>query len=292
MYVIAGVTGHTGKAAAEALLAIKEDVRVIVRDGKQGETWKQRGAEVAVASLGDAAALAPALAGAKGAYLLVPPRYDAEDMLAAQRAMVEAMAQAVRKSGVPHVVLLSSAGAELADGTGPIKGLHHFEAAMTKAGKNVTTIRAGYFIENFAPVLPATQGGVLPTFLAPGHAAPMTATADVGRVVAEALLDPASGSRMIELGVPGGCTPEDVARDLSAILGRTITVQAGPLDAVVPAFTSMGFPKGTAELVREMIGALNSGRIRHQGPPALRRFGQLRPGDVLRGLLAGAPSVA
>src|SRR5262249_48156615 len=106
------------------------------------------------------AALATALSGAKGAYLLVPPRYDADDLLAAQRGLVEAMAQAVRKSGVPHVTVLSSMGAELADGTGPVRSLHHMEAALQKAAKNVTFIRAGYFFENFTAV--ATMGMARP----------------------------------------------------------------------------------------------------------------------------------
>src|SRR5206468_3733569 len=79
MYVIAGVTGHTGRGVAETLLAQRENLRVIVRNAQQGETWKQRGAEVAVAQLGDATAVAKALGGAKGAYLLVPPRYDTDD---------------------------------------------------------------------------------------------------------------------------------------------------------------------------------------------------------------------
>ena len=92
MYVVAGVSGHTGRGVAETLLAQKEKVRVIVRDSKQGETWKHQGAEVYVAQLGDAVAVAKALSGAHGAYLLLPPRYDAEDMLAAQRPVIEALA--------------------------------------------------------------------------------------------------------------------------------------------------------------------------------------------------------
>src|SRR5262245_15999011 len=73
MYVIAGVTGNTGSVAALTLLAAKQPVRVIVRDAAKGEPWKARGAEVAVASLDDRAALTRALTGATGAYLLLPP---------------------------------------------------------------------------------------------------------------------------------------------------------------------------------------------------------------------------
>src|SRR5205814_2875721 len=149
---------------------------------KQGESWKRNGAEVAVAQLGDVAAMTKALAGAKGAYLLLPPRFDVEDVIAAQRPIADALAEAVRKSAVPHVVLLSSFGAELGEGTGPIMSLHYAERTLGAASKHITLLRAAFFIENFAAVLPATQGGVLPTFLTPDRRIPMIATADIGRV--------------------------------------------------------------------------------------------------------------
>jgi uncharacterized protein YbjT (DUF2867 family) len=292
MYVVAGVTGHTGKIVADTLLARSAKVRAVVRDAKQGEPWKQKGAEVVVAELGDAAAMARALTGAEGAYLLVPPRYDAEDMLAVQRPLVAALAEAVRKSGVPHVVLLSSLGAELSEDTGPIRGLHYAERTLSAATRNITLLRAGYFIENFATALPATQGGVLPTFLTPDRALPMAATADIGRAAAELLLEPAAGLRVVEITTAHDLSPNDIARELSHLLGRTITTQFAPADAVVPAFTGMGMPRGVAELVREMVDALNSGLIHRQGPPAQRRVGQLGAGEVLKGLLEQAPSPA
>ena len=292
MYVIAGVTGHTGRVAAETLLGHKQKLRVIVREAKQGEPWKARGAEVAVASLADATALTQAFTGALGAYVLLPPNHQVDDLLSTNRMITEAISQAVRKSGLPHLVFLSSVGAELADGTGPVRGLHHAEVTLAKAAKNVTFLRPGYFFENFAPVLPATQGGVLPVFLAPGKAIPMAASADVGRVAAECLLEPATGTRVVELAHAPDHTPEDIASALSELLGRPIALQPAPLDGVVPTFTGMGVPKPTAELYREMISALNTGRMRHQGPPASRRFCQLGPIDVLRGLLAATPTHA
>ena len=292
MYVVAGVTGHTGKAAAETLLNHRQKLRVLVRDAQKGEPWKARGAEVAVGSLTDAGSLAQALSGAQGAYLLVPSPLVTEDLPAAQHAMVEAISQAVRRSGLPHLVLLSSLGAELAEGTGPVRGLHHAEVMLTKAAKNATFLRPGYFFENFAAMLPATRDGVLPTFLAPGKPVPMAGTADIGRVAAECLLEPPIGTRVVEIAHAPDHTPEDIAAAITEILGRAITLQAWPLDAVVPTFTGMGISKGTAELYREMLGALNSGRMRHQGPPAIRRFCQLGPVDVMRGLLAATPAHA
>ena len=285
MYVVAGVTGRTGRVVADTLLAQGEAVRVVVREAGQGEPWKKLGAEVAVAQLHDAAAMTKALAGTMGAYLLLPPRYDVEDMFAAHRSITDALAEAVRASRVPHVVLLSSLGGELADGTGPIVSLHYAERTLGAASRNITILRAGYFFENFSSVLPATQGGVLPTFLNADRRIPMVASADIGRTAAELLLEPATGTRVVELTAMRDWSPADVARDLSALLGRTLSPQVGPLEAVVPALTGMGMTRGAAESFREMIDALNRGIVTRQGPPALRRFGQLGAGDVLRGLL-------
>src|ERR1043165_7598852 len=74
MYAIAGVSGHTGSVAAETLLAQGKPVRVIVRDAAKGAAWSQKGAEVAVASLEDTAALTRALTGVAGAFVLLPPQ--------------------------------------------------------------------------------------------------------------------------------------------------------------------------------------------------------------------------
>ena len=74
-FAIAGVSGKTGQIVAETLLARGQGVCVVVRDEAKGAAWRARGAEVAVADLGDSAALASALRGAEGAYLLVPPSF-------------------------------------------------------------------------------------------------------------------------------------------------------------------------------------------------------------------------
>src|SRR5688500_5122379 len=123
MYAIAGVSGHTGSVAADTLLAQGKKVRVIVRDAAKGEAWKAKGAEVAIASLDDSAALAKAFAGAEGAYVLLPPSPTSSDPVGHNARVTASIAKAVKAANLPHVVLLSSVGAQHADGTGPIKTL-------------------------------------------------------------------------------------------------------------------------------------------------------------------------
>ncbi len=73
MFVITGVTGHTGSIAATTLLAAGKPVRVVVRDAAKGEAWKAKGAEVAVADVHDTDALRRLFRQGQRLFLLDPP---------------------------------------------------------------------------------------------------------------------------------------------------------------------------------------------------------------------------
>jgi uncharacterized protein YbjT (DUF2867 family) len=269
MYAIAGVTGHTGSAAAQQLLDRAQPVRVIVRRGEQGDSWAARGAEVAVASLDDANALARALSGTEAAYLLLPPKYAEPDVLAAQARTADAIAEAVRTSGVGHVVFLSSQGANREGGTGPVRALHYAEAQLTGTGVPLTILRAPYFLENWAGVFPmAREQGVLPTFIPVDRAIPTAVTRDIGRIAADALTRPPGGVRIIEIEGPERVSPRQVAQAVSTHLGRPVSPVEAPLDAVVSTFTALGVSENAAILFREMYEAFNEGRMAPVGPPA------------------------
>src|SRR5215212_10577099 len=125
----------------------------------------------------------------------------------------DSIAHAVGTSGVGRIVFLSSHGAERESGTGPVRALHYAEAQLTATGVPITMLRAAYFIENWAPVLPvAREQGVLPTFLPADFRFPTQATADIGRIAADALLRRHTGVRVIEIEGPQHASPRDVAQ--------------------------------------------------------------------------------
>src|SRR5580693_8836116 len=76
MHAIMGITGQIGGVVARALLDAKQPVRAIVRDAAKGQAWSDRGCEVALATIEDAASLAAAFRGAEGVFVLVPPNFD------------------------------------------------------------------------------------------------------------------------------------------------------------------------------------------------------------------------
>ena len=110
MYVILGASGKTGGCAAAALIDMGKPVRVVVRSVEKGAVWKARGADVAVADVDDASALAQVLRGGDGAYIIVPRNFAVSDVLESRERCIESLARAADESGaqtgyqirVPH----------------------------------------------------------------------------------------------------------------------------------------------------------------------------------------------
>jgi len=286
MFVIAGATGNTGSVVTGTLLAHGKSVTVLARDARKAERWREKGARVAAASLDDAKALTAAFAGAEGAYLLIPPNPSAPDVLEYCAVISDALANAVKSSGIAHVVLLSSIGAQHAHGTGPIRSLHHAESAIGAAAKNLTVLRAPFFLQNWAGSIDAVRNqGVLHNFLTPDRKIPMAANADIGESAAGCLTDPARGRRLVELAGPEDYSPRDIAQAFTTVLGKPVKLETHPLDAVVPTLTAMGFSQDMARLYREMLEGVNSGHIAYERKDAPSQRGKVTASEAISRML-------
>lgn len=291
MFVVAGVTGNTGRVTAKTLLAQGEAVTVIVRSAEKGLPWQAAGAKVAVASLEDAAKMRAILAQAEGAYLLIPPNYQTENYLEDRRRLIQALAKAVAESQIPHVVLMSSSGGHLGSGTGIIIVNHMAEEALKPAASNLTILRPGSFVENWEPVLGVAKAdGVLPSFHLAKHKLTMIATADVGRFAAECLRHAAKGRRILDLAGPQEYSPEEIASILGALFGRAVRVLNPPLSSAVATFRKRGFSAEAAELFEEMYVAANSGKLAAEKTGTEFRRGTITPGEVFEAMLEKGPS--
>jgi uncharacterized protein YbjT (DUF2867 family) len=284
MFVVVGATGNTGSAVVETLLKRKQPVRIMVRSPEKAVSWSAKGAEVAVASLEDVPAMTKALEGASGLYLLVPPNYGATAWLSEQRRRMDQAAQAVKASGITHVVFLSSIGAHMAKGTGPIQAVRYGEQVLGAVTTHLTILRPCSFMVNWAPGIGMAKGqGILPTFIAPTAKVPMVSTKDIGRVGAEQLMAGGKGRQIIELAGPEEYSPKDVAVALGQILKKPVSAQHAPLSAVVPTFTSFGFSTEAATLFEEMYAGFAKGAIGYEHPEQLVR-GMVTLAEALRGM--------
>ena len=270
MYVVLGATGHTGSVIATSLLSKGEKVRVVGRDATRLQRFVRKGAEAFTANVSDAAALAKALTGARAAYLLLPPNITSPDYRADQERESDAIAKAVKESGLRYAVHLSSFGAGVPEGTGPIAGLHSSEQKLNAlGGLNVLHVRAGYFMENTLTAISMIQAmGIFGHAVLPDLKLPMIATRDIG--------DYAAG-RILKLDFSAKQTRELLGeRDLSmneatSVIARGIGkpdlryVQF-PYEQVEQVLTQMGIPAKTAGQFIEMYKAINEGIVAAQEP--------------------------
>ncbi|MGZ8750220.1 MAG: NmrA family NAD(P)-binding protein [Pseudonocardia sp.] len=263
MCAITGVTGHVGGATARELLAAGARVRVVVRDPEKGRSWSQSGAEVAVTDFADRTALAAALAGCRGAFVMLPTIATATD--AEHRGLADSIAAAVAGSGVPHVAALSSVGADLAEGTGPVRWLHHLENRLRESGTVLTAIRSPHFQEKAETVLGSATGtGAYPVFGDADIPIPMVATRDVGTAVAESLLSPPPAGEVIDLIAPS-YTERQVAEKLGAALGRALRVVTIPRRDWLDALTNAGVPPLLAAELVDLYDADHRGVLQPRG---------------------------
>jgi uncharacterized protein YbjT (DUF2867 family) len=265
MIVITGATGHTGRPAAEALLGKGEKIRVIGRDAKKLEPFVQKGAEAFVGQVEDAASMTKAFAGATAVYVLVPEDISQEDLRAHQERVSDSFAAAIANAHVPYVVALSSIGAQQAQGTGPIVGLHNMEQKLNAIAElNVLYLRPGYYMENLLmSIAPLRSMGTLPGGMVGDVAMPWIATKDIGAYAATRLAArDFSGSSVQELHGQRDISMKEAASIVGPAIGKPkLSYMQVPFMMLEPALVQMGLPKKTAALLIEMWKGANAGLI-------------------------------
>ena len=266
MYVLLGSNGNITSKAARLLLSQGERVRVVGRSADTLSGLRAAGAEIAAGDIRDEHFLAKAFAGAKAVYAMIPSDYAAAYLGASQDRLGEATARALAAAGVKKVVNLSSIGAHLPSGTGPIAGLHRQEGRLnTLEGVDVLHVRPGYFVENHLFAIGTIQAlGAHADMTAPDAPLPMIATADIAAVVARELRKPAkAGQRAIlHLRSPRLYTMKESAAILGSAIGKPVLayVQADPAQAKA-AMVAHGFSADAARQFEEMSAAFSARRL-------------------------------
>jgi len=266
MYVILGASGNTGSIITNSLLSAGKKVRVVGRDSGRLQRFVDKGAEAFTADLSDAPAVTKVFSGAHAAYLMLPPAKSLEE----QERDSDAIAKAVKESRLRYAVHLSSYGAQVAKGAGPVSGLHSSEQKLNAIdGLNVLHLRAAYFMENNLAAIGMIHGmGIFGNALLPDLKIPMAATRDVGDYAAQ---------RLLHLDFSGKQTRELLGeRDLSmaeatAVIARGIgkpdlRYQQFSYEQMQQALEQMGMPPKKAAVYIEMFKAINEGVLAAQEP--------------------------
>jgi uncharacterized protein YbjT (DUF2867 family) len=266
MYVVTGATGNTGRVIAETLLARGKKVRAIGRSAENLHSLVEKGAEAFVGSVADGSAMLRAFQGAQAVYVMIPPSYTAQDFRAYQDEVGSAYSSAIRQAGVPFVVNLSSIGAQLSQGAGPISGLYDVEQQLSQLdGVNVIHLRPGFFMENLLFNLDLIRNqNIIGTPLRGDLPIPMIATRDIAEVAAQLLLSlDFSGQSTKELLGQRDISMNEATRIIGKAIGKEgLAYVQFPYQQAEQAMIAMGLSQDVARSLNEMDQALNEERVR------------------------------
>ena len=285
MYAITGITGQVGGHLARALLDAGQQVRAVVRDAKKAQAWADKGCEIAVADIGDAAALTAAFTGVDGVFVLLPPTFDPSPDLREARRSIASLRDARAAARPSRVVCMSTIGAQ-ATQPNLLSQLGLLEQALRTLDLPVAFLRAAWFIENSAwDIESARRDGVIPSHLQPGDKpVPMVATVDIGRLAAGLLLQSWQGQRVVELEGPARVTPDEIAATLGELLGRTVVNRPVPRDTWEATFRAQGMTNPTPRM--RMLDGFNEGWIEFEGAERGSMKGRTTIATVLGELVA------
>ena len=246
-------TGHIGNKLANLLIEQRADVTLIARHPEKVNDLARRGAKVIAGDHSDPAIVEQAVRGADALFWLTPSEITSRDPLGIAHRMADAGAGVIRQHPHLHVVQLSSAGAFLPSGTGPIVGLYETENKFRAAGKNIVALRPNEFMENVFFSLPTiiAQDSIFTSI--PGSVkAPFIATQDIAEVAAEFLLHPIDGHHVVDIVGPQEISFDDFARIAGQAIGKQIRVVTVPGEKLKLAMTQGGMSPEMAALLVEM----------------------------------------
>ncbi|WP_257668711.1 NAD(P)H-binding protein [Parapedobacter tibetensis] len=258
-----GSLGNVGKHLVKKLAAAGHTVTVISSGADRKSAIESLGARAAIGSINDAFFLKEAFSGADAVFAMTPPNMGGASAIEGTTNIGKAYATAIKEVGVSRVVMLSSVGADLPDGNGPIAGLHNIETLYNELqGVAVTFLRAGLFYTNFYNDVPLIKGlGIIGANYPATLALPLVHPEDIATAAAEELEKNPIGKNVRYI-VSDVRTPADFAKVLGAAVGKTDLPWVEFTDEQsLQGMTQAGLPEEAAVLFTEMGAGFRSGKL-------------------------------
>jgi uncharacterized protein YbjT (DUF2867 family) len=256
--------GSISKPVAAKLVSVGHHVTVISRKSDKAGQIESLGATAAIGSVEDVEFLTKTFTGADAVYTMVPPHFGATDWKKYIAGIGENYAVAIKNSGVKNVVNLSSIGAHMPEGCGPVSGLHFVENALNDlAGVNVRHLRPGFFYPNFMNQIGMIKNmGITGGNYGEGTTLVIVHPNDIAEVAAKELNDLAFKGKSILYIV----SDEKTTTEISSILGKAIGKPEIPWvnftdEDTLNGMLQAGVPIIIAKNYTEMGAAMRSGEM-------------------------------
>lgn len=264
-YVLTGGAGHITKPLAEKLLSEGHNVKVIGRNAENLKPLTDKGATAAIGSVEDKAFLAATFKGADAVYTMVPPKWDAQDWKGWIGSVGKNYADAIKEAGVKYVVNLSSIGAHLPDGVGPVSGLHRAEEALNALPDvAVKHLRPAYFYVNLLANIPMIKNAniVGGNFGDASQTLLMIHPKDIAAAAAEELQNLSFSGHSVRYIVGDEKPLNEVAKTLGEAIGKPALPWINFSDEdSISGMKGAGLPEEVAKQYTEMGASIRSGAM-------------------------------
>jgi uncharacterized protein YbjT (DUF2867 family) len=263
-FVVTGSLGNISKPLAEKLVAAGHDVTVVSSKADKTAQIEAMGAKAAIGSVEDVAFLTKTFTGADAVYTMVPPNFGAGDWKKYIAGIGENYAEAIHASGVKNVVNLSSMGAHMHEGCGPVSGLFFVEKALNALESvNVKHLRPGFFYTNFlANAGMVKHMGIIGGNYGENAKLVLVHPSDIANVAAEELQNLSFKGKSIRY----IASDEKTTNEVAAILGNAIGKPELPWvnfkdEETLGGMLQAGVPEEIAKNYAEMGAAMRSGEM-------------------------------
>lgn len=262
--VVTGSLGHISRPLVEKLTAAKHDVTVISSNADRKNEIEALGAKAAIGSVSDLAFVTDTFKGADAVYTMVPPTFSASNWKEHIAGIGKIYARAIADAGVKKVVNLSSIGAHMPDGCGPVSGLYQVEQALNALeGVHVKHLRPGFFFYNFfANIGMIKHMGIIGGNYGEGTRLIVADTSDIADVAAEELLHLSFEGKSVKYIISDEKTTDQVAAILGKAIGKPDLKWVNFSDAdTLGGMLQNGVPEDVAKNYAEMGAAMRSGEM-------------------------------
>jgi len=263
-YVLTGSTGHITKPLAQQLIAAGHNVSIISSKAERAAEIEALGAKALIGTVADSSFLAQSFVGADAVYLMIPPNFGVSDWFAHQQEVTHHFIDALKTSGVKKVALLSSVGAHMKKGCGPVDGLGYAEDELAKLqGVDVISLRPSYFFYNlFGQMGMIKNMGIVGSAQPADHKLVLTDTNDIADVAFEVLNSLNFTGFSTRYIASDECTWAEIAAALGSAAGKPGTPYVQFTDEQSQAgMTQMGLPPTVVEGYLAMGKALREGKM-------------------------------
>ncbi len=264
-YVITGGAGNISAPLIKKLLAAGKHVTVVGRNAENLKELTQAGATAAIGSVEDVAFLTRTFKDADAVYTMIPPKWDAPQWKKYIGKIGENFAAAIKGSNVKHVVNLSSVGAHLPDGCGPVSGLYLAEQTLNKLeGVNILHLRPSYFYQNLLSNIGLIkQAGIMGSnFAIDNNKFPIVDPQDISAVAFEELTSLKFTGHSVRYIVSDEISTDAIAKAVGGAIGKPDLAWVKFEDEqALQGMVQAGLSKEVAENYTEMGTALHSGKM-------------------------------